>query len=246
MKKDEAENKFDTAILLSLEAKESRDKFQKELDALKRDLLIKEAEAETKQSQIDDFRTQNESVVNAYESAQKNFYSIGAEIAKLEANLKNINRDEVNNKSNLEKAVVGYDEATKKQAAFKDLSPKEKELKLNIATIKAFEAMKNRDRINAELEPLVTNKSSIQVKIDYLDSTIKQINEENSSLPDKLEKAQKNVFALEASINTLKSNQSRLSSSKEKTNIDLENAKANYEEAKEKKRQGKFSPKEKQ
>ena len=246
LKKDEAENKFDTAILLSLEAKESRDKFQKELDALKRDLLIKEAEAETKQSQIDDFRTQNESVVNAYESAQKNFYSIGAEIAKLEANLKNINRDEVNNKSNLEKAVVGYDEATKKQAAFKDLSPKEKELKLNIATIKAFEAMKNRDRINAELEPLVTNKSSKQVKIDSLDSTINQINEENSSLPDKLEKAQKNVFALEASINTLKSNQSRLSSSKEKTNIDLENAKANYEEAKRKEESKEnLSPKEK-
>ena len=246
LKKDEAENKFDTAILLSLEAKESRDKFQKELDALKRDLLIKEAEAETKQSQIDDFRTQNESVVNAYESAQKNFYSIGAEIAKLEANLKNINRDEVNNKSNLEKAVVGYDEATKKQAAFKDLSPKEKELKLNIATIKAFEAMKNRDRINAELEPLVTNKSSKQVKIDSLDSTINQINEENSSLQDKLEKAQKNVFALEASINTLKSNQSRLSSSKEKTNIDLENAKANYEEAKRKEESKEnLSPKEK-
>ena len=246
LKKDEAENKFDTAILLSLEAKESRDKFQKELDALKRDLLIKEAEAETKQSQIDDFRTQNESVVNAYESAQKNFYSIGAEIAKLEANLKNINRDEVNNKSNLEKAVAGYDEATKKQAAFKDLSPKEKELKLNIATIKAFEAMKNRDRINAELEPLVTNKSSIQVKIDSLDSTINQINEENSSLPDKLEKAQKNVFALEASINTLKSNQSRLSSSKDKTNIDLENAKANYEEAKRKEESKEnLSPKEK-
>ena len=246
LKKDEAENKFDTAILLSLEAKESRDKFQKELDALKRDLLIKEAEAETKQSQIDDFRTQNESVVNAYESAQKNFYSIGAEIAKLEANLKNINRDEVNNKSNLEKAIVGYDEATKKQAAFKDLSPKEKELKLNIATIKAFEAMKNRDRINAELEPLVTNKSSIQVKIDSLDSTINQINEENSSLPDKLEKAQKNVFALEASINTLKSNQSRLSSSKDKTNIDLENAKANYEEAKRKEESKEnLSPKEK-
>ncbi|MGB2101691.1 MAG: chromosome segregation SMC family protein, partial [Gammaproteobacteria bacterium] len=246
LKKDEAENKFDTAILLSLEAKESRDKFQKELDALKRDLLIKEAEAETKQSQIDDFRTQNESVVNAYESAQKNFYSIGAEIAKLEANLKNINRDEVNNKSNLEKAVVGYDEATKKQAAFKDLSPKEKELKLNIATIKAFEAMKNRDRINAELEPLVTNKSSIQVKIDSLDSTINQINEENSSLPDKLEKAQKNVFALEASINTLISNQNRLSSSKEKTKIDLENAKANYEEAKRKEESMEnLSPKEK-
>lgn len=106
--------------------------------------------------------------------------------------------------------------------------------------------MKNRDRINAELEPLVTNKSSIQVKIDSLDSTINQINEENSSLPNKLEKAQKNVFALEASINTLKSNQSRLSSSKDKTNIDLENAKANYEEAKRKEESKEnLSPKEK-
>ncbi|MBA4724330.1 MAG: recombination protein RecF, partial [SAR86 cluster bacterium] len=112
--------------------------------------------------------------------------------------------------------------------------------------IKAFEAMKNRDRINAELEPLVSNKSSIQVKIDSLDLTINQINEENSSLPDKLEKAQKNVFALEASINTLKSNQSRLSSSKEKTKIDLENAKANYEEAKRKEESMEnLSPKEK-
>ena len=77
-------------------------------------------------------------MVNAYESAQKNFYSIGAEIAKLEANLKNINRDEVNNKSNLEKAVVGYDEATKKQAAFKDLSPKEKELKTQHSNYKSI------------------------------------------------------------------------------------------------------------
>ena len=246
LKKDEAENKFDTAILLSLEAKDSRDKFQKELDALKRDLLIKEAEAETKQSQIDEFRTQNESVVNAYENAQKNFYSIGAEIAKLEANLKNINRDEVNNKSNLEKAIFGFDEATKKQAAFKDLSPKEKELKLNIATIKAFEAMKSRDKINLKLEPLVSNKSTIQLKIDSLDSAINQIYEKNSSLPDKLEKAQKNVFALEASINSLKSNQNILSSSKEKTKIDLENAKANYEEAKRKEESMEnLSPKEK-
>ena len=106
--------------------------------------------------------------------------------------------------------------------------------------------MKNRDRINAELEPLVNNKSSIQVKIDSLDSTINQINEENSSLPDKLDKAQKNVFALEASINTLKSNQSRLSSSKEKTKIDLENAKANYAEAKRKEESKEnLSPKEK-
>merc|ERR1711965_252733 len=110
-------NKFDTAILLSLQAKESRDMLQKQLDGFKRDLIIKEAEAETKQSQIDDYRTQNESVVTAYETAQKNFYSIGAEIAKHEANLKNINRDEINNKTNLQRAITGFEEATKKESA---------------------------------------------------------------------------------------------------------------------------------
>ena len=42
-----------------------------------------------------------------------------------------------------------------------------------------------------KLEPLVSNKSTIQLKIDSLDSAINQIYEKNSSLPDKLEKAQK-------------------------------------------------------
>ena len=46
LKQEESTNKFDTAILLSLQAKDSRDTLQKQLDGFKRDLLIKEAEAE--------------------------------------------------------------------------------------------------------------------------------------------------------------------------------------------------------
>ena len=48
-----------------------------------RDYKIKEAETQAKQAQIDEFRTQNESVINPYEEAQK-YYSIGAEIARLQ------------------------------------------------------------------------------------------------------------------------------------------------------------------
>ena len=44
LKEEESTNKFDTAILLSLQAKDSRDTLQKQLDGFKRDLLIKEAE----------------------------------------------------------------------------------------------------------------------------------------------------------------------------------------------------------
>ena len=79
LKKEESENQINTAILFSLEAKKNRDQLQKSLDGLNRDLKIKQAESDTKQSQIDEFRTQNESVVDSYETAQKNFYTIGAD-----------------------------------------------------------------------------------------------------------------------------------------------------------------------
>lgn len=231
LKEKEVENKFDTAILLSLQAKNSRDKFQKELDAFKRDLLIKEAEVETKQSQIDDFRTQNESVVNAYENAQKSFYSIGADIAKYEANLKNINRDEINNKASLEKAKNNYEEASKKQAAFKDLSPKEKELKLNISIIKAFDAMKNKEDIDSQLKPLLVKNTELSEKINSYNSKINSVKEENLSLTNQLEESQKLTFSLDASINNLKNNIQKLQSLEDKTRSDLDIAKLNYEDA---------------
>ena len=94
LKQEKSKLELDKAIIFSIEAKNNRDDLQKKLDALNRDLKIKNAESETIQSQIDQFRTQNESVLNEYEVAQKNFYSIGAEIAKREANLQNINRSE--------------------------------------------------------------------------------------------------------------------------------------------------------
>ena len=126
LKQEKSKLELDKAIIFSIEAKNNRDDLQKKLDALNRDLKIKNAESETIQSQIDQFRTQNESVLNEYEVAQKNFYSIGAEIAKREANLQNINRSESETKESLQKAIQNLEKAKETEKNFDELSPSEK------------------------------------------------------------------------------------------------------------------------
>ena len=68
---EKSQIELDTAILFSLEAKNNRDDLQKKLDSLNRDLKIKNAESETIQSQIYQFRTENESVLSEYEKSWK-------------------------------------------------------------------------------------------------------------------------------------------------------------------------------
>ncbi len=138
---EKSQIELDTAILFSLEAKNNRDDLQKKLDSLNRDLKIKNAESETIQSQIDQFRTENESVLTEYESAQKNFYSIGAEIAKREANLQNINKTENETKFKLEKTKENLEKAKETEKNFDELSPSEQAIHiLNeiIATLKKY------------------------------------------------------------------------------------------------------------
>jgi chromosome segregation protein len=133
---------LDKAIIFSIEAKNNRDDLQKKLDALNRDLKIKNAESETIQSQIDQFRTQNESVLNEYEVAQKNFYSIGAEIAKREANLQNINRSESETKESLQKAIQNLEKAKETEKNFDELSPSEKAMHILDSIINTIEKFK--------------------------------------------------------------------------------------------------------
>ena len=138
---EKSQIELDTAILFSLEAKNNRDDLQKKLDSLNRDLKIKNAESETIQSQIDQFRTENESVLTEYESAQKNFYSIGAEIAKREANFQNINKTENETKFKLEKTKENLEKAKETEKNFDELSPSEQAIHiLNeiIATLKKY------------------------------------------------------------------------------------------------------------
>tara|TARA_Y100001936_G_C16087423_1_gene682866 strand:+ start:1108 stop:3306 length:2199 start_codon:yes stop_codon:yes gene_type:complete len=126
LKKEKSKIEIDIAILFSLEAKNNRDGLQKKLDSLNRDLKIKNSESETIQSQIDQYRTENESVLSEYENAQKHFYSIGAEIAKREANLQNINKTENETKFKLETATKNLEKAKESELNFDELSPSEK------------------------------------------------------------------------------------------------------------------------
>ena len=126
LKDEKSKLELDKAILFSMEAKNNRDGLQKKLDGLKRDLKIKNAESDTYQSQIDQYRTENESVLKEYENAQKNFYAIGAEIAKREANLQNIIKSQLEIKDNLEKASANYEKAKATEKNFDELSPSEK------------------------------------------------------------------------------------------------------------------------
>ena len=139
LKKDKAKLELDKAVLFSIEAKSSRDNLQKKLDSLNRDLQIKNAESETIQSQIDQFRTENESVLSEYEEAQKNFYAVGAEIAKREANLQNINKNEQETKSNLEKVKQNYEKAKETEKNFEELSPSEKAMHILDSMINTIE-----------------------------------------------------------------------------------------------------------
>ena len=126
LKKDKAKLELDKAILFSIEAKNNRDNLQKNLDSYNRDLKIKNAECETIQSRIDQYRTENDSILVEYETAQKNFYAVGAEIAKREANLQNINKSDSETKYSLQKAKQNYEKARESEKNFDELSPSEK------------------------------------------------------------------------------------------------------------------------
>jgi len=246
LKKEESENQINTAILFSLEAKNNRDQLQKNLDGLNRDLKIKQAESDTKQSQIDEYRTQNESVVDSYETAQKNFYSIGSEIAKHEADLQNISKSESSNLESLERAKQSYKKALEKESSFKDLSPKQQELKLNIAIIKALDAVKNKDIILERTKPLESDIESKQLDLDSREETIKAAKEKQRIANEKVNELKTMSYSIGGNIARLEGSILNLEKVKTQANKDLISAKENYERALEKESNAEnLSPKEK-
>ena len=246
LKKEESENQINTAILFSLEAKNNRDQLQKNLDGLNRDLKIKQAESDTKQSQIDEYRTQNESVVDSYELAQKNFYTIGAEIAKFEADLQNISKSEASNLSSLQRAKDSYKKALEKESSFKDLSPKQQELKLNIAIIKALDSVKNKDRIIEKIKPLETDIEAKQLDLDSREETIKVAKDKQRIANEKVNELKAASFSIGGNIARLEGSIHNLDKVEIQANKDLVTAKDSYEKALEKESKTEnLSPKEK-
>ena len=246
LKKEESENQINTAILFSLEAKNNRDQLQKNLDGLNKDLKIKQEESDTKQSQIDEYRTQNESVVDSYELAQKNFYTIGAEIAKFEADLQNISKSEASNLSSLQRAKDSYKKALEKESSFKDLSPKQQELKLNIAIIKALDSVKNKDRIIEKIKPLETDIEAKQLDLDSREETIKVAKDKQRIANEKVNELKAASFSIGGNIARLEGSIHNLDKVEIQANKDLVSAKDSYEKALEKESNTEnLSPKEK-
>ena len=198
LKKDKAKLELDKAVLFSIEARSSRDDLQKKLDSLNRDLQIKNAESETIQSQIDQFRTENESVLSEYEEAQKNFYAVGAEIAKREANLQNISKNEQETKSNLEKVKQNYEKAKETEKNFEELSPSEKAMHILDSMINTIEKY----RINNEniREKAIELKSLLTDILNIATAQSKTLTEEYLSRQNDLEDQILNAEKLKKSI----------------------------------------------
>ena len=245
-KGEESQKQTDIAILYSLEAKNNRDKLQKNLDALNRDLKIKQAESDSKQAQIDEHRTENASVVDAYENAQKNFYSIGAEIAKHESDLHNINKSEISNNEALERAKTSYQNAIEKESSFKDLSPKEKELKLDIAIVKALNALEKKSTIDISIKPLEEKITQKQNELDSKQNVIDIEKLEQVEITEEIKTLQQKKYSAEADIARIEGGLQNLNKIKENAKLDFKKAENNYTEAVQKEANNEhLSPKEK-
>ena len=234
LKEEEGQIQTDIAILYSLEAKNNKEKLQKNLEALNRDFKIKQAESDSKQAQIDDYRTQNESVINAYEIAQKNFYTIGAEIAKHESDLHNINKSEATNLEALERAQKSYQDALEKESVFKDLSPKEKELKLNIAIVKAFDALEKKNTIGKAIQPLEDQINIKQGELDSKQDIFDSIKANKDKVVSEIKGLQDDQFSIEAEIARTEGSIKNLNNLEENAHSDFKEASRNYANAVEK------------
>ena len=204
--KDEKLNlELDKAILFSMEAKNNRDGLQKKLDGLNRDLKIKNVESDTFQSQIDQYRTENESILSDYENAQKNFYAIGAEIAKREANLQNIIKSESQIKDNLEQASANYEKAKATEKNFDELSPSEKAMHILDEIINTIQKNGiNTENINnkaIELKKLL--KDILNIATAQSKTLVDEYLTRQSELETKIQEDQRNKKIIEDEIKEL-------------------------------------------
>ena len=97
LKHTEKDLELKIAILFSLEAKRKKEKLDTQLAELQKDLSIKESRVLAGQSSLDQYKTEHEEVISQYESAQKDFYEVGSEIARNEQHLQSLKTDSIRN-----------------------------------------------------------------------------------------------------------------------------------------------------
>ena len=243
---EEKDLKLNISILNSLSAKAQKDKLSSQISSLANQITVKSAEVETQQSTIDQIRTEHSSVLSAFEIAQKNFYSIGADIARYEANIQNLNKTESQTKADLATAKESYSRAIEKESSFDTLNPKENELKLNIAILKALQANEQKQKLEIQINDL---ESSILLKSDEVQKhqgTIEKIKNDHASLSASFDEAQSSFSSISTDIARQEANLQNLEKLEAQSLSDLERAKASYQAALEKEsNQENLSPKEK-
>ena len=243
---EEKDLKLNISILNSLSAKAQKDKLSSQISSLANQITVKSAEVETQQSTIDQIRTEHSSVLSAFEIAQKNFYSIGADIARYEANIQNLNKTESQTKTDLATAKESYSRAIEKESSFDTLNPKENELKLNIAILKALQANEQKQKLEIQINDL---ESSILLKSDEVQKhqgTIEKIKNDHASLSASFDEAQSTFSSISTDIARQEANLQNLEKLEAQSLSDLDRAKASYQAALEKEsNQENLSPKEK-
>ena len=243
---EEKDLKLNISILNSLSAKAQKDKLSSQISSLANQITVKSAEVETQQSTIDQIRTEHSSVLSAFEIAQKNFYSIGADIARYEANIQNLNKTESQTKADLATAKESYSRAIEKESSFDTLNPKENELKLNIAILKALQANEQKQKLEIQINDL---ESSILLKSDEVQKhqgTIEKIKNDHASLSASFDEAQSSFSSISTDIARQEANLQNLEKLEAQSLSDLDRAKASYQAALEKEsNQENLSPKEK-
>ena len=243
---EEKDLKLNISILNSLSAKAQKDKLSSQISSLANQITVKSAEVETHQSMIDQIRTEHSSVLSAFEIAQKNFYSIGADIARYEANIQNLNKTESQTKADLATAKESYSRAIEKESSFDTLNPKENELKLNIAILKALQANEQKQKLEIQINDL---ESSILLKSDQVQKhqgTIEKIKNDHASLSASFDEAQSTFSSISTDIARQEANLQNLEKLEAQSLSDLDRAKASYQAALEKEsNQENLSPKEK-
>ena len=152
---EEKDLKLKISILNTLSAKAKKDSLSSKISQLSNQVNVKSAEVNTHQVSIDQIKTEHASVLSAFEVAQKNFYTIGSEIARHETNLQNINKAILGYEEGLTRAKDRYAEALNNESSIENLSPKEK-------------AMKLLDAISEGLKDFGPSAESIRSKADEL------------------------------------------------------------------------------
>lgn len=225
---EEKELKLNISVVNTLQAKGQKDRLSSELSSMQNQIKVKSLEVETQQSTIDQIKTEHSSVLSSFEVAQKSFYSVGADIARLEANLQNINKSESQTKEDLAKAKESYTKAIEKESTFETLNPKENELKLNIAILKALEALEQKNKLQVSISELESKVKIKTTEVDGFQSGVNQIQVDSSSLFSGLDSTQEQFSSLGADIARVEATIQSLERTKAQTKEDLKQADERY------------------